>query len=385
MAEGVGIPIKKEILMWALIEAQINEEEVLLKLPKLGKWISGKEHPTFKQVEKLANYLKVPFGYMFLEVPPKSNVMEIEFRSINNKLPEMSKNLKDTIFDMDKKRNWMSDYRKKIGIKKLDIITEFNNNKNNDIKHNASYAKKLLKIDEYWYKTVKDLDEAYKLIKNRLEEAGVLVMENGVVGMNNKRLLDVNEFRAFMLYDEAAPLIFINGRDSKAGKIFSLVHEYIHVLFEKEDLFLANDAVNNKENEKFINNITAEFLIPESHVYKLWIDNDDALEQINNLSNTFKVSRLALAIKLFDISLISLEVVDKVKYLSINDFDKKEKTSSGGDFYRIYNTKIGKVFTEAVIRDAEAGEISFTYAFKLLGGIRGKTYDEIKERLMCYG
>ncbi len=56
-----------------------------------------------------------------------------------------------------------------------------------------------------------------------------------------------------------------------------------------------------------------------------------------------------------------------------------------GRFYRTFNTRISPVFTEAVIRSADVGEIGYTYAFKLLGGIKGRTYDRIKEDMMYYG
>ena len=66
MAEEVRFPLKKEILLWALKEAQVDEDEVFRKFTNLEKWINGEKHPTFKQIESLANYLKIPFGYMFL-------------------------------------------------------------------------------------------------------------------------------------------------------------------------------------------------------------------------------------------------------------------------------------------------------------------------------
>ncbi len=385
MAESVRVPVKKEIWFWAIRESQKDEEEIFHKFPKMSKWINGEESPTFKQLEKVANYLKVPFGYMFLENPPRDNIMEVEFRSINNKLPEMSKDLKDTIMEMDSKRNWMSDYRKSLGWDKLDIIVQFNENKSEDILSDAILAKKLLSLEDNWYETVKDFNEAYNFLRKKLEEAGVLVMQNGVVGMNNYRKLDINEFRAFMLYDDVSPLIFINNNDTKAGKIFSLIHEYIHVLFEQEDLLLNTDIEDTKENERYINNITAEFLMPGEHIYYFWNKDIEALEQINELSNVFKVSRLALAIKLKNMDLIDDKTVEIIRYESIKDFENKERDSNGGDFYRTFNTRISPVFTEAVIRSADVGEIGYTYAFKLLGGIKGSTYDRIKEDLIYYG
>lgn len=385
MAESVKVPVKTEIWIWAIRESQRDEEEIFHKFPKLNKWINGEENPTFKQLENVANYLRVPFGYMFLENPPRDNIMEVEFRSINNKLPEMSKDLKDTIMEMDSKRNWMSDYRKSLGWDKLDIIVQFNENKSEDILSNAILAKKLLSLEDNWYEMVKDFNEAYNFLRKKLEEAGVLVMQNGVVGMNNYRKLDINEFRAFMLYDDASPLIFINNNDTKAGKIFSLIHEYIHVLFEQEDLLLNTDIEDTKENERYINNITAEFLMPEEHIHCFWNKDKEALEQINELSNIFKVSRLALAIKLKNMDLIYDKTVEIIRYESFKDFENKERDSNGGDFYRTFNTRISPVFTEAVIRSADAEEIGYTHAFKLLGGIKGSTYDKIKEDMMYYG
>ena len=385
MAKTVKVPVKKEIWYWALRESQKDEDEILYRFPKIDKWIAGEESPTFKELEKVANYLKVPFGYMFLESPPKYDVMEIEFRSINNKLPEMSKKLKDTIMEMDSRRKWMSDYRKGLGWEKLDAIVDFSNYKSGNILDDALLAKKLLDLDDYWYDTVKSYDEAYNLIRDKLEEAGILVMRNGVVGMNNWRRLDINEFRAFMLYDDVSPLIFINNNDTKAGKIFSLIHECMHVLFEQEDVFLDTDINGEGELERYINSMTAEVLMPQAHIYRFWDRDGNTLDQIDELSYKFKVSKLALAIKLKDISLIDDKIVAKVRRESIENFEDRETGSKGGDFYRTYDSRISPVFKEAVIRRAEMGELSYTYAFKLLGGIKGKTYDKLKKNLIYYG
>lgn len=385
MTKPVRVPVKKEVWIWAIKESQRDEEEIFVRFPKMNKWISGEENPTFKQLEAVADYLKVPFGYMFLGNPPKDDVMEIEFRSINNKLSKMSKNLKDTIMEMDRRRNWMSDYRKNLGWDKLEIIVKFNNSKSKGVLDNALLAKKLLNLEENWYETEKSFDDAYKFLRKKLEEVGILVMQSGVVGMNNYRRLDINEFRAFVLYDDVSPLIFINNNDSKAGKIFSLVHEYIHVLFEQEDLFLDEDMDDRKGNEAYINDITAEFLMPKEHIYRLWNKDKEVREQIDELSKLFKVSRLALSIKLRNLSLIDSKTVEMIRDESIKDFEVRGKESEGGDFYKNFHAKISPVFTEAVIRSADAGEISYTDAFRLLGGIKGSTYDNIKKDMMLHG
>lgn len=387
MSKVERIQIKKEIYYWALQESQKEYEEIINRFPKVADWINEKSNPTFKQLQDFADFLKIPLGYLFLKEPPKTNIMEAEFRSINNQLPDMSKNLKDTITAMDMKRNWMSDYRKDLGWDKLAIIDKFNQKKNGTVSHDASLAKKLLALQEDWYTTVKDYGKAYNFLKNRVEEKGILVMQNGVVGNNNYRKLDINEFRAFMLYDDIAPIIFINNNDSLGGKIFSLVHEFIHVLLGQENLFLKDELYNTKENERYINRLTGEFLMPKVRIKAIWDKQYDSLLQINDLARLLKVSETALAIQLKELALISQYTLDTVIDQAIQNFAKKtdDAGTGRGDFYNTFKSRISPTFTKAVIRSTEAGDTNYTSAFRLLGGIKGKTFDEIREQVLTYG
>lgn len=386
MSKATRIEIQKEIYHWALEESQKEYEEIINRFPRIDDWINGDHNPTFKQLQDFADFLKIPLGYLFLKEPPKINIMEAEFRSINNQLPDMSKNLKDTITTMDMKRNWMSDYRKDLGWDKLTIIEKFNQQKDGTISHDAALAKELLGLKEDWYTAVKDYGMAYNFLKNKMEDKGILVMQNGVVGNNTRRKLEIKEFRAFMLYDDIAPVIFINNNDSLGGKIFSLVHEFIHVLLGQENLFLEDELYSTKENERYINRLTGEFLMPQARIKGFWDNQNDSLMQINDLASLLKVSETALAIKLKELKLIRQDILDAVIDRAMRYFDTNiNEGAGGGNFYNTFNTRISPTFTRAVIRSTEAGDTDYTYAFRLLGGIKGKTFDEIRERVLTYG
>lgn len=128
------VKVNKEIYVWAIQQSKRSFEEVEARFENIEGWISQDVFPTFRQVEDLANFLKVPFGYMFLEHPPKTNVMESEFRTVGNKIPKRSKNLEDTLYNIGRKRDWLRDYRKEKGWERL-IPESLLNIESKDIAH----------------------------------------------------------------------------------------------------------------------------------------------------------------------------------------------------------------------------------------------------------
>ena len=95
-------------------------------------------------------------------------------------------------------------------------------------------------------------------------------MMNGIVGKNTHRVLDVNEFRAFAMVNEWAPLIFINGADSAGGKLFSLFHEVVHLWIGENDLY--NDrrySINGtKPVEVMCNAVAGELMVRKLYFFK---------------------------------------------------------------------------------------------------------------------
>ena len=378
MGQTIRYEVKRDVLIWAIKESQKSMNDIELKFSKINEWISGDSVPTMKQIESLANFLKIPFGYMFLATPPKTTVMKVEFRSIDNKLPEVSKNLKDTLLEMDRNQSWMSELRQELGWDKLDIIKNF------DIKGNdkativeiAKLAKKLLGLEEEWYLNHSTNEKAYNYLRAKLEDAGILVMQNGVVGFDTHRKLELNEFRAFMLYDDYAPLIFVNGTDSTAGKIFSLMHEFVHILYQQDDIISESSRVEIKANERKINQIAAEILIPQEIIKAKWIEleNKDELARIDTISKMLKVSSYAVAVKLSEMRMIA----DNIVAVTASRSQNIRRSTSGGDFYKNYYAKMSSNFLKSVVSQAESGNLSYTYAFKLLGGIKGNVYNQIR-------
>lgn len=383
MATTTKVEIKRDIYFWAFRESQRDFESIRDRFKKLDAWLSGDTHPTFRQVQKLANFLKVPLGYMFLDKPPKGNLIESEFRTIGNKVPETSKDLQDTLFSIGRKKDWLSEYRKKKGWGKI-ISSGLDGFDRNDINQVSQIAKDFIGLDDYWYKLCRDHAFAFNYLREKLESKGIIVMQNGVVGSNNHRKLNVREFRGFLLYDDVAPFIFINNRDSVTGKIFTLIHEYLHFMLQKDDVFIDSDLTMASNDEAIVNKTTAEFLIPSTHVKENWDNSKPEIEQIEKLGRLFHASRLAVAIKLKEMHKIGQHIVNEIKQQTEAEQEVEKPGPGGGRFYPTNKSRFGESFMGAVIQGAEAGDISYTYAFKLLGG-SSKMYDYYKEEFMSYG
>ncbi len=373
------IEINKDVLKWAIEESTIPIEQIYQKYPQINDWLAGAKTPTFIQVKNLSSYLKIPFGMFFLSQPPKQQTFNVEFRTLNNKISNnYSLELKTVIQDMDYRKSWMSEYKQINGYDKVNIpITIDFNKRDHD---NAARLRTLLDIDVHWQKKVKTSYDAFKFIRSKLEAFGILVMMNGIVRDNRHRMLDVSEFRAFVLNDEFSPLIFINRNDTENGMLYSLLHEFIHILIDKtDDIFIGID--HSTEIEQKINSLVAEFLVPNNVLLNLFDRNKNPKDEIKRVSEILKVSRMVVAIKGYKLNLISQEVKDNIveetKKYYINNKEKREEKNSGGNYYLTTQSRLSKNFYKTVIHQAEAGKLLFTEAYKLLG-LKGNTYDKFK-------
>lgn len=378
----IKVKVPPEILLWAIESSSSNVEELSDYFPTLQKWMVGESHPTIRQIEMFSKKTHIPLGFFFLKEAPKRDIFLGEFRTIKNQLIQKpSMELINTIEDMDLKQNWMRDYRKDIGFSELEYVGCLNESM--PVKEAASIVRNLLSLSIGWQARFNKIEEALKFLRNQLEHVGVLVMRNGIVRGNTHRQLNVKEFRAFVLVDDIAPIIFINSTDSKNAQVFSLIHEFCHLLYNSEHIATDPTGTTSETLEKLCNKVAAEALLPNDLLGEKWNHREDPVEQINSMARIYKISSYVIAIKAKELSLITKDTLERIKAIVLEYYEKgRDKSSgSGGDFYNNIRDRISKKFTEAVITYTSEGRTQYTEAFKLLG-VTDKTYNEFVKRVI---
>ncbi len=383
---GVSVHVKPEIISWILNTVQF-EEITGSAMELLRKWQTGEKIPTFNQIEDMSKKTMIPFGYFFLEKPPVEKFPLVEYRTIGSTSAlEPSRNLIDTIDLMTDVQEWMVDYVTTNGQEKLEYVGSAAGV--TDILTIVKDIRKRLDINVSWCADRQSAKEAFRFIREKIENIHILVMMSGIVGNNSRRKLNVDEFRAFTLVNPFTPLIFINSCDSDTGKLFSIVHELTHVWIGENSLYNAknNDYFIDHGTERFCNAVAAELLVPTELFEEKWKNSGSTTaEKIEKTAKIFRCSRLVVARKAFDCGKISKVVYDQtikeltIKYKEWQERQKRNK-DSGGDYYRNLASKIDRNFVTALARSIYEGRTQYTEAYRLTNTNR-KTFERLLEAI----
>ncbi|MEE8824533.1 hypothetical protein LASUN_22600 [Lentilactobacillus sunkii] len=389
MTTSVRIPVNKSVIKWVIENSDFDNLNTEWKTRVLS-WLDGNTQPTVNQIKVLSKKIHVPFGYFFLSDPPKEEIPLLRFRTVSNlQVGKPSRNLVDVIHDMETKQVWLSDYRKNEGFGKNSFVS-----RNHRIEQSAeTIANQILQhldLESGWNLNQGQLNR-FSYLRSKLDSAGITVMYSGQVGNNTRRLLDQNEFRAFVLIDDYAPLIFINSNDSYKAMLFSLVHELVHAWFGSPELFnadfLVDQTFQDEISEQKINRITEEFLFPKHPFMQEWknAEGRNTIDKSIQVGKKFGTSPLSASIRAVHLNLITQESVDRLKkYLNqVYDQNKqKERESSGGPrYYTLKAARIDSSFARAVDRSATTGTITYSEAFDLVDVSGNTAYDKLMDKV----
>lgn len=331
----------------------------------LAAWMAGEKAPTMKQLEAFAKSVNVPFGYLFLENVPAESIPFPVFRGEAGQNHHFDLNVYDTVNTVQRRQDWLEDYLIENGVEACSFVGSVT--LQTPIVEAVDKLRDMLGLDARWAFGLTATEAGVSTITQALENAGVFVAYNGVVGNNTHRPLKVSECRGFALVNRVAPYIFVNSSDAPTAQLFTLIHETAHLMLGVSAGHAEADTLSHDATERYCDKVAAEFLVPAAELRMVWNNS------IKDTARKFRVSELVVARRLHDLQLISsedyrtfwMEYGSRPKYV--------RKAGSGGSFYRTSVRRVGRLFAIHVKNAVANRQLSYTEAYKLTG-LYGSTY-----------
>lgn len=369
------IRVEPDLLRWAIRRSGNKVEDLLANFPSLSRWLAGEAYPSLGELEKFAKATRTPIGNFFLESPPEINLGLTDFRTIGNvDVSEPSPNLVDTLAICEQRQEWYREYAIENGFDVVPLVGSLAEQM--PIREAAAELHHHVDYDA-GDQGDPTLDDAWNRLAAAIEDAGVLVMKNGVVGNNTHRPLDPEEFRGFALADDLAPLIFVNGKDARAATVFTLAHELVHIglgISSISNLSLDDrplkSATRRDATEQWCSAVAAELLVPGEGLRRKFRPTDELQQEVRRLARTYRVSGFVVLRKLRDEGLIDWERWDQ-EHAAMKDAWSRLPTSGetgrGGDTYRTIGVRVGRTFARAIVVETKSGNTLYSDALRLLG------------------
>jgi Zn-dependent peptidase ImmA (M78 family)/DNA-binding XRE family transcriptional regulator len=381
--------INREMIRWARERGGLFRDELAARLQvdpdTINLWETGEVPIPVTKAKALAKISLVPYALLFADKPPDEMISIPDFRTHRSAdIRRPSPELLETIRDAKLKQEWYRDYLLSEDAEPLEYINAFDIHRSPESA--AKEMKRVLGINDDEYYRCQNWESAFRYLINHAEDAGITVIVNSTLKSNTHRPLDIEEFRGFVLSDEYAPLVFINGRDAKAAQMFTLMHEIAHLLIGKSGV-LDNTLEMNPSipEERWCNQVAADFLTPKDRFLSLWDETIDSGKNIDNLRLKLKVSRLVCIFRAFQLNLISYHEKETLFSEEMERFEyqkkKNKEKEAHPDLYIIRRYKTGRNLALAVISEVQANRMLYRDAFRLLGVKSAESLREFAIRL----
>lgn len=371
------VAVSPRMLRWARERSGVDWADLVVRFPRLPEWEREERQPTLKQLEGYARATFTPIGYLFLPEPIPEPVPIPDFRTMGDRaVGRPTPNLLDTIYLCQQRQGWYREHAREQGFRPHPFVGSLN--LETPIEEAANLIRSWLHFDLEARRECRTWEEALRQFVAQTDDAGVMVMCSGVVGSNNRRGLDPAEFRGFALVDDLAPLVFVNGADTKAAQMFTLAHELAHLWIGQTALSNASaPEARGNAVEQWCNRVAAELLVPMAALEAALARLDDVDTAMRQLPRQFKVSTLVILRRLFDARRIAPDEYWWRYHVELERLMALQRASEGGNFYLSQAARVSKRFARALVTSTLEGHTLYRDAMRMIGVARVETLHEL--------
>jgi Zn-dependent peptidase ImmA (M78 family) len=367
--------INPEIMTWARESAGLSLADAARAIglsganavKRLAEMEAGERDPSRRQVAEMAKKYRRPLLTFYLPNPPRPGRSTQDFRTLPERETGSEAVLHALVRDMkarqalirsaledaeeDEPLPFVGSVRPEQGAEKL-----------------ADAIRRTLEFDLAEYRAAGTIDEAFRMLRDAVEQAGVLVILKGNLGHYSSNL-SPSVFRGFAIADPVAPFIVINETDSRSAWSFTLLHELAHV-------FLGESGISGYESEqgleRLCNEAAARFLLQHGELDEIPVRGvhvDDLVGEIGVFANSRKISRKMVAYNMLRAGIIPGAMYRRLAERFDADRLEQAQQRTGGavDYYVVRRHRVGRGLIRLVDRLVAGGALTATKAGRVLG------------------
>lgn len=331
---------------------------------------SGKRDPTLRQLREMSKAYNRPMAAFFLSEPVKEKERPKDFRMLPDRKNEFDKK---TIMILRKARMLQEnsdELSKNIGYNTRPKVEKAVLSDDPDLLSQKYRTK--FELDETRQTSFRDAYEMFNYLRDILEELNILVYQDSI---------PVEDARGFALPDYEPNMIVLSTKDPVEARLFSLMHEFGHILLNKPAIDIPDFKKNHQNKiESWCNRFSSSFLLPESLARSVFRENREQLTVttfLNGLSRRYKVSKGMLLFNMLRLSFISeQEYNDVIERYKPSGKEEEKERRGGIPAERKCLSMVGNKFVSLVANNYDRKIITYTDALKYLS-IKSKNFEKV--------
>lgn len=386
MARGYAL-VTPEILIWARkrigMPVDIAAQAVGVTVDKYQSWEKGEKRPTINQAKKFAKKVKIPYAWLFLATPPKKYKLpkNTDYRTFTNQIiSDYSLELQYLLVDVSMRRDAMIELYTEMDMT-LPRFEQYIDINTSDDATIAQTIRDLLGITFERQKKFRNSSEAFNYYVEALSAIGILVFQAAKV--------DKAVMRGMSIYDPVFPIIVVNRKDEYNARIFTLMHEFVHILTRTPGICdtFAIEKQSRFDIEIKCNRIAAEALVPSSALLSdsQWLKiqqngwDDDGIQKI---ARCFSVSREVIIGRLMTLGKIGIEFYNEKLSQYTQEYEQYERNRKNKDGFlppsQNICSQVGKLYARTVMNAYNQEIITARDASYLLSGLRIHHFSKVE-------
>ena len=377
MPRSLKVDVNPNIFKWLRTSSGWSVEDVSKRLKTSVDVVEaierGEWQPTLRQLKELSKSYKRPLATFLLSEPLDELPLPKDYRMLPDKKDVFDKK---TIYAIRKARNLQEIGGELLRNMNNSFTTQINqvtlSKKPTDL---GLYYRKYFNLNVELQRKFKSSYAFFNYLRDTFENINILIFQFP---------MPVEDARGFVLTDQNPNVIVVNSKDSIEARIFTLLHEFAHILLGETVIDLPILSFSKKnEIEYWCNQFAASFLLPTQLADTIFTTEKSLTNTrtLNRFSRKYKLSKAMLLYTMYKQDFISKnefeETLERYKPSeSVKKVVTKNKKSGGIPQDRKCISEMGNKFVSIVANNYDRNFITYTDALNFLS-VKSRNFDKV--------